>query len=239
MIITETQNHALLLRLDSGKGNLLGQADIDNLRDIVRDAENNSKVSFVYLTGTGQSFCTGANLAEITLAEDTARIDHFFKSLDSLLFELFSLSKPLVAVVNGHSIGAGFLLQGTADAVFLPNNPRIKMGIPELELGLTFDRTLQAVLEFYMGSQHFIQEAYSSKYFGVDRASAFLNTFICEEADKCTEAALQAGQRLAKNGPGFTQLKGICRERTRKCIQADLEQRGYQIFSKLMASTSS
>jgi enoyl-CoA hydratase/carnithine racemase len=238
MIITETQDSALLLRLDSGKGNLLGQADIDQLRDLVRDAESRRDVSFVHLTGTGQSFCTGANLAEVTQAGDPARIDNFFKSLDLLLFELFSLSKPLVAVVNGHSIGAGFLLQGTADAVFLPNNPRIKLGIPELELGLTFDRTLQAVLEFYMGTHNFVQEAYSAKYFGVDRAAAFLNTSLCEDAERCKDAALQTGQRLAKNAAGFAHLKSISRENTRKCIQSDLDQRGYQIFSKLAAQKS-
>ncbi|HEY5960118.1 MAG TPA: enoyl-CoA hydratase/isomerase family protein [Polyangiaceae bacterium] len=237
MIITETQNNALWLRLDSGKGNLLGQAEIDSLRAIVHDAESNSQVSFVCLTGTGQSFCAGANLAEVALTKDAARIDHFFRSLDSLLLELFSLSKPLVAVVNGHSIGAGFLLQGTADMVFLPNNPRIKLGLPELELGLTFDNAMQAVLEFYMGTHHFIQDAYAAKYFGVDRAAAFLNTFISEDASNCADAALQAGQQLAKNAQGFAHLKGISRESTRNCIQMDLEHGGYQIFSKLMTAT--
>ncbi len=82
-------------------------------------------VRVVVITGSGRGFCVGQDLDELTDGRDVGALvrDRYNRTITALR----SLSKPLLAVVNGPAAGAGLSLAAACDvrigspaAVFVP-----------------------------------------------------------------------------------------------------------------------
>lgn len=99
----------------------------------------------VCLTGTDDSFSAGLNLKEL------ASLDHdgmreFLGELDALVETLFRYPGPTGAAVNGHAIAGGAILALCCDIRIGTTNPRARLGLNEVALGLRFPpRTLEVV----------------------------------------------------------------------------------------------
>jgi 2-(1,2-epoxy-1,2-dihydrophenyl)acetyl-CoA isomerase len=88
------------------------------LRDaIIESAADESRV--VILTGAGDSFCAGADLAAASGA-DIANFDvtaHVREQISPAVLAMRDLSKPVIARVHGHCVGIGFSYALAADIV--------------------------------------------------------------------------------------------------------------------------
>jgi enoyl-CoA hydratase/carnithine racemase len=134
------------LTLDSRKGNMLSKEDIVMFAEYISGAAKDPDVSGLLLTGAGAAFCTGLDIDPT--AGSPEYVEEVFRLFDALLLQLFVFPKPVVAAVNGHSIGGGLLLQSAADRVVAADHPRIKLGLPEVKLGITIDRVMYELLAF-------------------------------------------------------------------------------------------
>lgn len=111
------------------KRNALNVALCEALRDAVGDALGDGARALV-LTGSGTSFCSGADLDEVYTAD-------FRDSLDGMLRAIRGAPVPVLAAVNGPAIGGGTQLALAAD--FRVVAPRAKFGVPTAKLGLAVD----------------------------------------------------------------------------------------------------
>jgi enoyl-CoA hydratase len=89
----------------------------------------------VLLTGTGDAFCTGLNLKEVA-ALDEREVESFLRRVETLYSMLFSYPAPTAAAVNGHAIAGGCLLAMACDVRICTRDPRIRIGLNEVALGL-------------------------------------------------------------------------------------------------------
>lgn len=146
MINITTKEDIRIISFQTPNGNLLTYDDINKLIEHLERFEKDEKIKGIILTGTGRSFSTGLDTTFLIDNFSKNESDKFFKLFDSLLIQLFSFSKPVIAAVNGHSIGGGLLLQSTADLVYISNDSNAKLGLPELKLGLTIDSLMKSLL---------------------------------------------------------------------------------------------
>lgn len=153
MVHTERNDGMLEIVLDSPRGNMLSMDDIRLLSQYVEAACEDNGVGGILITGKGAAFCAG--LSADSLEEMGA--ERLFTEFDDLLRRLFVFPKPVVAAVNGHSVGGGLLLQSTADYCVIARHPRTKLGLPEVKLGLVIDRTMFALLSFHAKSSKALQ----------------------------------------------------------------------------------
>lgn len=153
MVHAEKKDGVLQITLDSPKGNMLTMEDIALLSARVNEAREDDSVGGILLTGAGAAFCAG--LSAEALREVGAGV--LFEAFNKLTRELFLFPKPVVAAVNGHSIGGGLLLQCTADYCLMARHPRIKTGLPEVRLGLVVDRAMVRLLSFHAVSPKALQ----------------------------------------------------------------------------------
>ncbi|MEZ5378572.1 MAG: enoyl-CoA hydratase [Acidimicrobiales bacterium] len=82
------------------------------------------------ITGAGTSFCSGADFGDVTSGG-------FRAALHTMLDTITDAPIPIVAVVNGHAIGAGLQLAIAADLRVAA--PTASFGIPTARLGLAVD----------------------------------------------------------------------------------------------------
>ncbi|RPJ73351.1 MAG: enoyl-CoA hydratase/isomerase family protein, partial [Alphaproteobacteria bacterium] len=109
---------------------------ISELIKCFNDLSNNEKIRVVVLTGTGKSFCAGADLNWMKRMKDYSFEENLKDSQN--LAELFTIinnfKKPTIARVNGAALGGGAGLVACCDYVIAIDT--VTMGFTEVRLGL-------------------------------------------------------------------------------------------------------
>lgn len=136
MIHWKIVNSIGYIQIDSPNKNALGLEDLCRIQAILEKEIILCKG--VIITGTGYSFCSGLDLS--------GNIDELINLLDDVLSLLYSLSIPYVCALNGHAIGAGFLMMCCADYIVSVENDKAKFGLPEVSLGIVITKLMYIVL---------------------------------------------------------------------------------------------
>lgn len=135
-IITEVKNSVLVITINRpDKLNALNKQTIEELHEILVDAENDKNIRALIITGSGQkAFVAGADIAEfanfsIEEGKQLSSIGHF-----KIFNFIENYSKPVIAAINGFALGGGLEL---AMACHLRvGSANAKMGLPEVSLGV-------------------------------------------------------------------------------------------------------
>lgn len=125
----DVKHQCLVLTMDYGKVNALGQPLRQYLFDGLAQAATRNDVQWVLLRGNGGFFSAGADLAEV--ANGTANVA---PSVATVLQAIEKSSKPVVALLNGSALGGGFELALACHARLA--TVTAKVGLPESRIGL-------------------------------------------------------------------------------------------------------
>ena len=100
------------LRLNRPPRNLLDPAVLGDYVAELEDADADPDVQALVITGAGNVFCGGLDIPAIRAGADPRE---FAQALVALLAILPTLTKPLVAAVNGDAVASGFSLVCACD----------------------------------------------------------------------------------------------------------------------------
>jgi enoyl-CoA hydratase len=155
-ILCEIQNGVLVVTINRpDKLNALNKQTIEELHETLVEAENQSEIRAIILTGSGQkAFVAGADIAEfanfsIEQGKQMSSIGHF-----KIFNFIENYSKPVIAAVNGFALGGGLELAMACHIRVVSDNA--KMGLPEVSLG---------VIPGYGGTQRLAQLVGKGKAF--------------------------------------------------------------------------
>lgn len=115
--------------------NALNKATILELHDAFSNAEANTSVRAIIITGSGEkAFVAGADIKEFS-DFDVSQASVLSKNGHDLLFDFVeNLSTPVIAAVNGFALGGGLELAMAAH--FRIASDTARMGLPEVSLGV-------------------------------------------------------------------------------------------------------
>src|ERR1044072_217527 len=117
------------------KRNALNDELIDSVKELLRRAEADDEVRVVLLTGAGDDFCSGADLAALQKIS-TASVAENLEDAAALM-ELFTLIRwlrqPVIAAVKGRALAGGCGLASACDLVLAGRSSRF--GYPEVKIG--------------------------------------------------------------------------------------------------------
>lgn len=101
----------------------------------------------VLLTGAGDALSAGLDLNEVGSLEP-AGMEQFLRRLEDLVTALFHYPGPTVAAVNGHAIAGGAILALCCDHRVCTADPRARIGLNEVALGLRFPPRVLAMVRY-------------------------------------------------------------------------------------------
>ena len=203
----ETKAATQWLRLDRPPRNLLTPDVMGALADELRRCDADASVAAVVLTGSGDTFCGGLDVAEIQAGADPVA---FASALVALLRLLPTLGKPVLAAVNGDALGSGFALVCAADYAVTVHEARL--GTPEASVGY-WPMTAQVPLLHRLLPRHALETILSGVPFDAQDALRVgaVNRIVAEpelEQAVLDYAALaaRAGAALAPGRRSFYRL---------------------------------
>src|SRR5258708_18688150 len=116
------------------KRNALDAALTKLLLDEIRAADSDDSLGAIVLTGAGQAFCAGADLAEFKGLKDPGAADARAELTMQLHLSFSKIRIPVVTAINGAAMGGGAGLAIAGDLAVMAEGA--KLGYPETKHGV-------------------------------------------------------------------------------------------------------
>src|SRR3954464_12490431 len=134
-LLIEDRGPVRILTLNRpSKRNAMNAALTSALLEALRTADGEEGVLCIVLTGAGQGFCAGADLAEFKEIKDPKAADERAELTMQLHLAFSKMVTPVVTAINGAAMGGGAGLAIAADIAVMAQSAKI--GYPETKYGI-------------------------------------------------------------------------------------------------------
>jgi 3-hydroxyacyl-CoA dehydrogenase / enoyl-CoA hydratase / 3-hydroxybutyryl-CoA epimerase len=97
---------------------------------------SDAAVKGLVLTSAKADFCAGGDIDRISRLETAQQAFDATMAMKAVLRRMETTGKPVVAAINGHALGGGLEIALACHARIVLDDPRLKLGQPEVKLGL-------------------------------------------------------------------------------------------------------
>ena len=134
-VLYEVTDHIAVITINRPEA--LNALNIDVLKELLHTAEKAEADESVYvmvITGAGKAFVAGADISQM---KDMSPVEAkaFGDFGNSVFYKIETMTKPVIAAVNGYALGGGCELSMACDIRIAGN--KAKFGQPETGLGIT------------------------------------------------------------------------------------------------------
>jgi enoyl-CoA hydratase/carnithine racemase len=188
----------LELRIDrAAKKNALTFAMYVALTEALRQARSDASVRAVLVTGSGDTFCAGNDIADFLKPRD----DFAAAPPSQFIEALVAFDKPLVAAVHGQAIGIGATMLLHCDLVYASATARLRM--PFVSLGLVPEAGSSLLLARRVGDAVAAEMLLLGAWVDATRAKELrLVNAVLPNAEELVAFARARAQELAAAPPG-------------------------------------
>lgn len=195
MIEVTRDDRVATVRMDHGPVNAMDRELVEAVVETFAQLDGDGHVDAIVLTGNERAFCAGVDLRRI-LAGGEAYTRGFLEALSRSILAPLRTTVPVVAAVNGHAIAGGAVLASAADHVVMADNPKARIGLSELAVGVPFPTAAIEVMRRRLGPQ-LGTAVWLADLYAPDQARA--RGFVDEvtPADQLLDHATDVARRLA------------------------------------------
>ena len=192
------------------KRNALNTQVWDALDQAIGMAERDPEARVIMVRGKGKSFCAGLDLspeneifASFNKPPDASQKVWFFKEvtrIQKIHTRLERISKPTIAVIQGHCLGAGLELALCCDIRMCER--KTIFALPEPKLGIITDVGGLQRLPRVVGKGHAREIAFRGNRFDADRAERIqLVNHVYVDPETLEKRAKEMAEEIAGNPP--------------------------------------
>ena len=185
---------------DEGNKNALSEMMISKLIEAISEANNSKEVKVIIIASTGNVFCSGHNLKEITAArnnndEGASYFKNLFELCSSLMQLIVSCPKPVIAEVGGIATAAGCQLVASCDLAISSNTA--KFATPGVNIGL-FCSTPMVALSRNVSKKEAMKMLLTGDMIDAVEAKriSLINDYVSE--DKLEESVNSLAKKISK-----------------------------------------
>ena len=220
--------------MDDGKMNSFSFAHMDALQSCLDKAAGDGAV---VLSGSPKCFSAGFDLG-VMMAGDGAETTRMIEKGCEIFVRLFEFPRPVLAASTGHALAAGAIALLACDVRIGAPNPRHKIGLNEVKIGLSLPIAGVELARHRLAPTHLSRVLCQAEIFTPDQAVTvgFLDRLASSEEAVLTETIAHA-QELAVSlkSPAFEECKrkerGACAAHIRSTLASDMEH-----YRKVLAS---
>ena len=189
------------------KRNPINEEMLTEFEQIVLSLRDDASSRAVILTGTGNSFCAGADLSIVKGVTDPAERQRVFAQarnrrarLIGRTFSLFeNLEQVSIAAINGYAIGGGWGLALACD--FRVAVPGAQFWMPEVDLGVPLGIGSTSRLVSMFGAARAKEIILTCDHYAAEDLFAWGGINRLVTPDKLLEAAQELARRLIAKPP--------------------------------------
>ena len=188
-------------------GNALTRSMVQQLVEAIDDLYLEKRVRAIILTGAGEAFCVGADVAEMRssaeLDDPESQWGADAADFRDLLVRMLEITKPIIAAVHGPALGAGAALVAAADLVVASDASSI--GLPDPRHGMVAGLAAPLV-SFRIGAGHAARLLLTSEPVPADEARRIGLFHELTAADTVWARAMEIAKQCAQGSPEAIQL---------------------------------
>ena len=196
----------------------------------LKECDQDEQIRVVYLTGSGKAFCSGQDLKEVTDPETNIGFERIVdEHYNSIIKTIITLSKPVVAAVNGVAAGAGANIALACDITVASNKASFIQAFSKI--GLIPDSGGTFFLPRLIGLQRAKALTMLGDKVMAQDAEDMGMIYKCLESESFDEEAYAFAERLAKLPPiGISLTKKLFESSLKNNAQDQMElEKEYQI----------
>jgi enoyl-CoA hydratase len=207
--------------------NALNQDVLNDLLSAGNEAEKDSNVKVVILTGEGRSFVAGADIA--AMKNMTTQEALVFTKLGHAVMSFFEkMSKAVLAAVNGFALGGGMELCLASDFIYA--SKKAKFGQPEMNLGIIPGFGATQRLAHVVGINKARELVYTCDMIDADEAKSIGLVAEVYEAEALIGKVIEKAKLIMSKGPcGIATAKRVMNKGLGIAMDSalELEQQGF------------
>lgn len=194
-LLVELRENVKVIQLNRPDAlNALNIELLSELSDVLTDAEQDSRVRCVVITGSEKAFAAGADIKEMADKSfaDVASLDLF----GDIAERFRTFRKPIIAAVSGYALGGGCELAMMCD--FIIASDTAKFGQPEINLGVMAGMGGSQRLTRFIGKSKAMDMNLSGRFMMADEAERAGLVSRVVPAKKLMEETLATAQKIAE-----------------------------------------
>ncbi len=116
--------------------NVVGDELMTALAHVVERVVSDDAIRGLVLTSGKADFCAGGDLDRMSKWQDPREPFEASMAMKAVLRRMETMGKPVVAAIGGHALGGGLEIALACHARIVLDDPKLKLGQPEVKLGL-------------------------------------------------------------------------------------------------------
>ena len=130
-MIPEIEDHIAIIRIDHPPANAWDLSTMQKFSHAIDAMASDPAVRVLVITGAGEKFFSAG--FDVSDAANTETISNLGRDVWR---QIDRFSKPVIAAINGYALGGGLELALACHFRLLADNPKLKVGLTELNLGI-------------------------------------------------------------------------------------------------------
>jgi methylglutaconyl-CoA hydratase len=188
------------------KRNALNDSLVAGLKNALQQANADDAVRVVVISGAGQDFCSGADLAALQKISEASAAENVAdaRSLMELFVLMRQVTVPVVAAVRGKALAGGCGLASACDIVLASANSRF--GYPEVKIGFV-PAMVMAILRRNVSEKRAFELLTRGAEISAEEAKQFglVNQILTEENFESEVTAYARGfEKMSKSAIALT-----------------------------------
>lgn len=187
----ETRGEVQIITLKRGRSNPIDATLVHELREVLREARIEPEIQGLILTGQERFFSVGLDVVEL-YGYEREEMAEFWENFASLIAELASCPKPILAGISGHSPAGGCVLALCCDQRVMAEGA-FTIGLNEIPVGIVVPRPIYHLYAHVLGARQAEQALLSGRMFTPQQA---LEAGLVDAVVPAEEVLAEAEKRL-------------------------------------------
>lgn len=225
MFLERIEDGVVIITLSNGPTNSMTLDGLRQIDCIVKKLNEDDSLKGLILTGDGKFFSSGFHLPDFIGFKSHEETIKWFEEEEEYLINFFTCKKPVISVINGHCAAAGLIWSFAADYRIAVNNPKIRLGMSEIKIGLALSIAQSKIVRFGLDSDRTFRNVMCfADMMNVNKALEIgMVDEICENDHLIERAKLIISAWIDTPGRPFITIKRLMRKETADSIRQFLD----------------